>query len=207
MNAMSGLVSPKTLSDLSGLPIHQIRSAAARKQIPHTRTLAGWIRFEPVSALAAISRLTAEAASEEVPWGPIPLPDVIERVYVAGASSEIIRCERFIARVRAVGIDISYDWTVGARNAPVGPEDLDDFLAPLCLSGVAASDAVVLLAPLPGHSTVGAWAEMGAGFGLRKPVVLVSPESIHFGCMAHRVDTKRAALDLLRERAPKGGLK
>jgi hypothetical protein len=208
MNDMRGLVSPRKISEMTGLPVHQIRSAALRGQIPHKKTLAGWLRFEPVKALAAVAHLTAEFTAD-VPWGQIPLPERVERPYVAGASSEVLRCERFISMVRELGIEVTHDWPEDLRTARVEPEAVDVYLSPRCLAGIAAADLVVVLAPLSAGVTAGAWVEMGAALALRKPVLLIAAKTgpITFEALTHRIGATRPALAVLRARARKGGSK
>lgn len=89
-------------------------------------------------------------------------------VYVAGPSSEIDRCERAIALLRAQNIDVTHDWPRVMRAA--GPEsDLD--IATLRghllddINGALDADLLWLLLPSPGRQTIGAWVELGAVLG------------------------------------------
>jgi hypothetical protein len=91
-------------------------------------------------------------------------------VYVAGASSEIERAERFIAQLKAMGARITYDWTAEIRRrAAAGladhhltPEEAA-YIAWLNIRAVQAADFAVVLVPHPPASTSGAWAELAAG--------------------------------------------
>jgi hypothetical protein len=88
------------------------------------------------------------------------------RVYVAGSSAELDRCERVIAALRAGGCTITFDWCAQMREfAARGLCDasLDDHEARRCaetdLTAVELADAVLLLAPET--ATRGAWVEFG----------------------------------------------
>jgi hypothetical protein len=96
------------------------------------------------------------------------------RVYVAGASAELERCERVMAALREGGCVISHDWTPSIREAiarGVSEEQLDDHEARR-LSGVdydAIERAHVVLFLAPETVTRGAWAELGyAGCLMRR---------------------------------------
>lgn len=97
-------------------------------------------------------------------------------VYVAGASAEVQRCERFMRAVRGIGCEVAHDWT-----AEVLGEDRPDHAIPdvearqyvsTDLLGVARSDVLVVLVPYD-YTTVGAWVELGYALGLEVPVMLV----------------------------------
>lgn len=144
---------------------------------------------------------------EPAPFTRAPLPDRIERVYVAGPSAEIDRCDHMIAALdrlaRGPRIIVTHNWPEQVRLGGT-----DATLSPACLAGVASADLVLVLAPTLRTGTIGAWAEMGAALVLRKPVILVIHEAgpaIPFESLCHRVDTDKVALRMLRERAPGGG--
>lgn len=86
-------------------------------------------------------------------------------VYVGGASSDMERVERFIARVIAAGHRITFDWCKDIResgkSANVGLTQEQRFEAwGACMRGVEDAQAVVILAPRNGRTTKGAWGEM-----------------------------------------------
>lgn len=95
------------------------------------------------------------------------------KVYVAGASKE--RYERAIPmmeRLRAGGVDVTHDWTVGMTGAPDSSLSLEERAqyAAEDIRGVLAADVVAFLAPLKGASSIGAWVELGIALGAGKPV-------------------------------------
>ena len=90
-------------------------------------------------------------------------------VYVGGASRELERVERFIARVKAAGHTITFDWTVGVRMALWMPRQRHE--SPMaasnraaiwsdCINGVSEAAVCVVLAPASAE-TRGMWAEIG----------------------------------------------
>jgi hypothetical protein len=92
------------------------------------------------------------------------------RVYVAGASAELERCERVIAALREGGCTITMDWGAAMRAlAALGICDaqLDDHEArrhaEADLDGIVTADVVLLLAPEA--ATRGAWVEFGYALG------------------------------------------
>jgi hypothetical protein len=95
------------------------------------------------------------------------------RVYVAGASAEIDRCERFRDRCIAAGHAVTFDWMAHVRStgsANIGlTREQRELAALACLDGVSNADVFVLL--FPRAVTVGAWVEFG--FALRCPLVRV----------------------------------
>ena len=92
------------------------------------------------------------------------------RVYVAGASAELERCERVIAALRAGGCTITADWTPEMRGdhaRGISDAQLDDHearrRAETDLDAVEDADVVLLLAPET--ATRGAWFETGYALG------------------------------------------
>lgn len=106
---------------------------------------------------------------------------MIPKVYVAGASSEIERCRKWIQRLGKEGIPITYDWTksveeFGSAGSGLRAHQLRMF-ARFDLQGVQDADLLWLLAPIEGK-TIGAWIEFGYALSTRVsgvPNILVSP--------------------------------
>lgn len=205
------VIKAPALASALGIDLKTLHNWANSGKFPHFRTFGGHLRFrraEVAAALRAIGNpvppeVEPPPAQEPAPFTRTPLPDRIERVYVAGPSTEVERCERVIAAVGEMGIQITHDWPAALADGHKEPA-----LAPACLAGVAAADLVFVLAPfqIVPNPTIGAWAEMGAAAVLRKPVLLVGWDGtpIPFESLCHRVPTDKAALRMLRERAPGG---
>jgi hypothetical protein len=89
------------------------------------------------------------------------------RVYIAGASAEIDRCEAFRDAVIAMGHEITFDWMAERRSRPTPDRDLAPMdrviIARKCLDGVHRSNAFVML--FPRAPTKGAWIEYGYALG------------------------------------------
>jgi hypothetical protein len=125
------------------------------------------------------------------------------KVYVAGSSAELDRCEAFIARVREAGHVVTFDWTVGRRAQRGGDASLADdereAVAIDCLVGVRNAKAFVLL--YPQAPTRGAWVEYGVAIATSGCGVIVVGDDRSTvmtalgGCM--RVGAEAAALDML----------
>ena len=85
------------------------------------------------------------------------------RVYVAGASAEIERCERFRDRCIAAGHAVTFDWmahvrSTGSANTGLTREQRE-LAALACLDGAGVADVFILL--FPRAVTIGAWVEYG----------------------------------------------
>lgn len=87
------------------------------------------------------------------------------KVYVAGASAEIERCEALITKLREHGIAVTSEWPESVRKAGSANHGLDHETrldaARDCASSVAVSDWIVALEPESGTHTIGAWVELG----------------------------------------------
>jgi|GEM_PF-4655184 len=130
----------------------------------------------------------------------------MKRIYIAGASAELDRCERFRDAVIALGFEVTYDWMTARRvagkgDAELSPQDREN-IAELCMLGVDKCDAFVLLIPLPPSETVGAWVEYGMAYGLigsdGVTCVIVGTHPTIFTEAADHVATDADALDYLR---------
>jgi hypothetical protein len=96
------------------------------------------------------------------------------RVYVAGASAELERCERVIAALAQGGCTVTHDWTPSIREhiaRGISEEQLDDHEARRLSGGdydaIERAHFVLFLAPET--VTRGAWSELGyAGCLMRR---------------------------------------
>lgn len=98
------------------------------------------------------------------------------RIYVAGASAEIERCEAFIARLRAAGFEITFDWPAHIRKVGASNEGIDlatrKSSAEADIQAVRDAEWFVLLEPEEAK-TIGAWVEMGVAIQAAIPVLWV----------------------------------
>jgi excisionase family DNA binding protein len=225
-------ISEREIAEMLGVSRRTIGHWAARGIIPSyrlgtvgryrredvLRTLMGWAQpgsAHPLSVDRELLQRSMRDLEERgarstvvttrgVPFARVPLPERVKRVYVAGPSAEADRCERVMARVRAMGVTVTYAWTAGL------PAQTDEIVSPACLAGVAAADVVIVLMPEVAHGpfgrpsphvTIGAWVEEGAALALRKPVILVGPGSPVFAALCHTTATDDRALDVIAERA------
>lgn len=186
------------LADVLGVDLKTIHNWANAGRLPSYRTIGRHLRFRRADVAAALRAMGNPVPEALEPFARAPLPERVKRVYVAGPSAELQRCERVIATVRDLGIRVTHDWPAALA---AGHGDLA--LAPACLAGVAAADLVLVLAPA-GGTTIGAWAEMGAALVLRKPVLLVWREGtpIPFESLCQLARTDGVAIEMLRGRGP-----
>jgi hypothetical protein len=90
------------------------------------------------------------------------------KVYVAGASSEIDRAEKWMAALRAAGIEVTSTWPevirkVGAANPLTASREDRALWSATDLAEVSNSEALWLLLPPKGVSTSGMYVELGYG--------------------------------------------
>ena len=87
------------------------------------------------------------------------------RVYVAGASVEIERSERFRDAVIAAGFEITFDWAAAIRQSGKANRGMtrDERVAAsrACRLGVKRAAAFVMLMPSAGTCSPGMWVELG----------------------------------------------
>lgn len=121
------------------------------------------------------------------------------KIYIAGASSELVRARAVMDWVRAhPRFELVRDWVKDIEHERVQGGRADSQLkryeqehyARANLGAVAESDVLWLLSPSEGVHTTGTWVELGAALvtghmrqalGLSKTVVLISgPTSTHF---------------------------
>ena len=140
------------------------------------------------------------------------------KLYIAGASAEIERCEAFRDAAVALGYEITGDWctmirSVGNANVWITVEQrraAED----LATSGVAACELFVLLMPRTlrngsweyGH-TIGAWCELAMAKRGEKEILLVGerPERTVFTVDLECIATDAEALMWMRGRLANGG--
>jgi hypothetical protein len=83
-------------------------------------------------------------------------------LFVAGSSKELPRVRAFMAKARALGVDVTYDWTVPCLELGANPPDtsIREAAVDALYAAIRNSEAFVLLGPMPGHHTIGAWVEL-----------------------------------------------
>ena len=91
-------------------------------------------------------------------------------IYVAGASAQIEMIETYLAKLRAAGWTITFDWTVPVRE--VGNASPDDPMirraaALADLTGVLAAQVLWLVQPDASSTSTGAWVELGSAITKR----------------------------------------
>jgi hypothetical protein len=126
------------------------------------------------------------------------------KVYVAGASAEILRAEAFVKRLRAAGFEITFDWpamirSVGSANGGLTDDQRND-ASYHALAGVDECEVLVLL--VPEKPSIGCWVELGYAFqGCIDTLLYVGdPERTIFSALTrHVVATDDQAFDLLVE--------
>lgn len=127
------------------------------------------------------------------------------KVYVAGASDEVARAERAIARLRGLGVEITHDWTPDVRavaERAAGPLSLEDQerleRARVDVEAVRRADLVLFLAPDPPLATTGGGFEIGVAYILGKPVVVAGSHAARrrflFGVLLLEVESDDAAI-------------
>ena len=141
------------------------------------------------------------------------------KIYIAGASAEIERCEAFRDAAVALGYELSADWCAAIRAcnglANVGLDDDHRRAAEdLATSGVAACELFVLLLPgfIPSAfgaggkptriHTIGAWMELQQALRQEHEILLVGecPERTVFTVDLECIATDAEALMWMRGR-------
>ena len=113
------------------------------------------------------------------------------KLYVAGASAEIKRCEAFRDAAVALGCTLSADWMAMVREVGnanhLCTDDERREAKQLAGEGVRRCDMFVLLMPRAGMATIGAWYELGLAENCMCDVLLVgdAPERT---VMSHGLD-------------------
>lgn len=112
------------------------------------------------------------------------------KIYVAGSSKDIDRCEAMVAACRAMGLEITVDWVAVMRASP--PDSACDatYLETCArndIRGVKEADVVWVVGPSVSKPSTGCWGELTAALALGKPVLYSAPpraaahwpESVH----------------------------
>lgn len=91
------------------------------------------------------------------------------KFYVAGASAEWKRADRFMRALESLGHEITFDWTrpfaEGSSNQDL-TRNLAEKFARKDAMGVAEA-LLIILVPPRGISTTGAWTELGIALGMQ----------------------------------------
>lgn len=93
----------------------------------------------------------------------------MKRIYVSCASAQIERAERCIAYARELGLEVIHDWPAEMRRHGSDAQlDASTLRSAFRLDMLRAhqADALVLLYPDPGVSSMGVWWECGAFFAM-----------------------------------------
>jgi nucleoside 2-deoxyribosyltransferase len=204
----SELLRPAQIAPLLGITTRELARAASRGEVPFSNTPHGGRRFDPREIAEAYRARGLRVPLTLEPPALVPLPAIVSRVYVAGPSSELNRCEKAMRRAERGELSITYRWTDDVRAGGDSPNAAA--FAAADLAGVASADVLLLLLPSEGHATVGAWVELGAAAALRKPIVVSAPAvpgmvrvAFPYSALVHTFQTDRAAIRELISRAPR----
>lgn len=204
-------VTSGVLARLVGVTPRTIHVWAERGLLPPTYTTVGGHSYYDRRHVAAALAAAGHTLPHTLGVGRQPLPEKIRSVYVAGPSREIERSEHVMARLRASGLQITYDWAAAVRRIEGRGTALTDAEqereAHADLAGVASADVVVVLAPTDGIS--GCWVEMGAALALCRPVILSlgeCPVRMVFEALVHLRRDDAAARRSIERRADKTAL-
>ncbi len=100
------------------------------------------------------------------------------KIYIAGSSKDIERCEMWRDRCIGLGIEITEDWMSVMRASP-NEQLLDHERLVACaaadLRGVEDADYVWLLAPPGTKPSAGCWSELAWAFARGVPAVYSPP--------------------------------
>lgn len=121
------------------------------------------------------------------------------KVYVAAGSSEAARAADLIAKLRAAGVHVTYDWTPAVL---LGSSDLrDPAIAAREIAAALEAEVVWFLVPLRGSS--GAGFEVGVAYHAGRIVVCSGPHLgvFHFGVLLDERETDEEVLSWLVTRA------
>lgn len=99
-------------------------------------------------------------------------------LYIAGASKEIERAERWIAKAREAGFVITEDWPAKVRaagSANHAPEDVLRDAAEKCEAGAITAEITWVLIPSAETPTAGAWYEMAIALAAGRKIITSLP--------------------------------
>lgn len=102
------------------------------------------------------------------------------RIYIAGASKDIERCEKWRDRCIGVGIEITEDWMAGCRlhGANAAAPEILLSSARADIRAVETADYVWLLAPPFDKPSAGCWAELDRALCRIVPVIYSPPPDV-----------------------------
>lgn len=100
------------------------------------------------------------------------------KIYIAGSSKDIERCEGARDAALAAGIDITEDWMTTMRES--GPDSMADGARLIAcamddLVGVAIADVMWLLTPPADKPSSGCWSELTWAMAHKVPVITSAP--------------------------------
>jgi len=142
----------------------------------------------------------ARGCAEPVDAPPDAAPRPM-RVYVAGGSAEVELVARYVAALRAAGVEVTYDWTpdfLEGRQRPGAPQPAEQRAAHARadLDGIARADLVWWI--LPAARSEGSAFEAGVAHALGKRLVVSGARAAHGRVFpelaAERWDSHDAAL-------------
>ncbi len=129
------------------------------------------------------------------------------KLYIAGSSKDLDRCERAIAAVRALGHEVTFDWCAHVRSSPSGANVGSDAVlaeaARLCLAGVMRAHLLWLLVPAVDKPSAGAWWEVGAADMAGVRIIASDPDGPKQACVflhlpsVRRYDSDAEALETM----------
>lgn len=95
------------------------------------------------------------------------------KIYIAGSSQELGRCERAILFATSLGFKVTYDWTESVRTSIAQgvlehelPFEHREHQARRDLQAIDDADAIVVLLPEKGGTSRGCWIEFGYALGV-----------------------------------------
>jgi nucleoside 2-deoxyribosyltransferase len=96
------------------------------------------------------------------------------KIYVAGKFDEKQQARGAMAQLRALGHEITYDWT---QHPEEQSESNLQHAADCDLDGVLRADAVLMLLTDPLYAYRGSFTELGAALASKRPVYAVCPDA------------------------------
>lgn len=119
------------------------------------------------------------------------------KIYIAGSSKDIERCEAWRDRCVGAGIEITEDWMSEMRSTPNDALLDHDRLVACALAdirGVETADVLWLLAPPVSKPSGGCWNELDRAQVRGKPIVYSPPpvERPQFNIFTTLIDTSSA---------------
>lgn len=193
----------------------------------------GWARKDFVSALVQLmlpagycsvcyGRFDGDPGTTYCGSEHTPTTEEQMKLYIAGASSEIVRCEAFRDAAVKLGYKLTADWMVMIRETGKANTGLTDeqrrAAEALAIAGVTECELFVLLlpgtrendyrgnAPVQLH-TIGAWYELAVAKNSKKVLLVgTEPERTVFTVDLERIETDAEALMWMRGRLAAIGL-